>query len=86
LKVKKDGTPVLVSAHGFRSCFKDWAGDGAIAPDEISEFCLGHVKTGLAAAYRRRTAVEKSRELLAQWADYLDVIEGDNVTTFRRSA
>jgi integrase len=75
-----------ISAHGFRSTFKDRAGDRANAPDEVSEFCLGHVKTGLAAAYRRRTAVEKRRELMGLWADYCDVIEGDNVTTFKRSA
>jgi integrase len=75
-----------ISAHGFRSTFKDWAGDRANAPDEVSEFCLGHVKTGLAAAYRRRTAVEKRRELMGLWAHYCDVVEGDKVTTFKRSA
>jgi integrase len=73
-----------ISAHGFRSTFKDWAGDKAHAPDEVSEFCLGHVKTGLAAAYRRTTAVEKRRKLLAQWANYCDVIQGDNVIPFKK--
>jgi integrase len=72
--------------HGFRSCFTDWAGDRAGAPDEISEFCLGHVKTGLATAYRRRTAVEKRRKLLEQWGEYCGAIEGDNVVSFAKPA
>lgn len=73
-----------ITPHGFRSCFKDFASDRTDAPDEVSEFCLGHIKTGLAAAYRRRTAVEKRRELLKRWADYCAVIEGDSITTFKK--
>jgi len=72
--------------HGFRSCFSDWAGDETDAAEETREFCLAHIKRGTAGAYRRMTAVKKRAVLLQQWADHCSVIQGDNVTPFKRSA
>jgi hypothetical protein len=45
-----------ISAHGFRSTFRDWSGDRTEASDEMQKFCPAHVKIGLEAACRGGTA------------------------------
>lgn len=60
-----------VTAHGFRSTFKDWARTHTAYPDEVSELALAHVyddKTR--AAYARDGLLSKRRLLMADWADY----------------
>jgi integrase len=81
-----DSSMLRVVPHGFRSCFSDWAGDETDASEETREFCLAHIKRGTAGAYRRKTAVKKRAVVLQQWADHCAVIQGDNVTPFKRSA
>jgi hypothetical protein len=51
---KIDGKDAIVTAHGFRSSFRDWAGDKTEFPREVAEAALAH-KVGDAAeqAYRR---------------------------------
>jgi hypothetical protein len=57
--------------HGFRSTFRDWAGDETEHSRETIEASLAHALTNKAeAAYRRGTALEKRRTLLAEWADF----------------
>ncbi len=61
-----------VTTHGMRSTFRDWCGDEADFPRELVEQALAHTITNKAEkAYRRGTAVEKRRELMQAWADYL---------------
>jgi integrase len=57
--------------HGFRSTFRDWAGDHADAPREIAEAALGH-KVGDRAeqAYRRGDALQKRRALMEDWSRF----------------
>ena len=57
--------------HGFRSSFRDWAGDETEFPREVAEGCLAH-KVGDATenAYRRSTALKKRRNLLDAWAHF----------------
>lgn len=60
------------TVHGFRSAFSDWCGDCTTFSEETREFALAHVKGDRAeAAYRRGTALEKRRELMKAWAEYL---------------
>jgi integrase len=70
-----------VSQHGFRSTFSDWRGDRTDFPAEIAEFALAHVKGGVEGVYHRATSIAKRRELMEAWANYLDVVEGENVVT-----
>jgi integrase len=70
-----------VTQHGFRSTFSDWRGACTTFDAEVAEFALAHVKKGVEGAYHRDTMIAKRRELMEAWADYLDVIETDNVTT-----
>lgn len=62
---------VNVTAHGFRSTFRDWAGDCTHFPREVIEAALAHsVESKVEAAYRRSDALEKRRELMAAWAEF----------------
>ena len=72
--------------HVFRSCFSDRVGDCTDASEETREFCLAHVKRGVAGAYRHKTAVEKRRVLLEQWADYCGTTEPTNIIPLKRTA
>jgi integrase len=60
-----------VTAHGFRSAFRDWCGDEADVPRELAEASLAHViKNQVERAYRRKSAVERRRAVMQQWCDY----------------
>lgn len=60
------------TVHGFRSSFRDWAGDGTDYPRELAEMALAHaVGDAVEQAYRRGRAIEKRRPLLDDWAKYL---------------
>lgn len=63
-----------VTTHGFRSTFRDWAGDATSYPRELVEQALAHtIQNKAERAYRRGTAVERRRELMEAWAAYLAV-------------
>ncbi len=60
-----------VTVHGFRSAFRDWAGDETSFAREVAEGCLAHgVGSAVEHAYRRSDALEKRRALLEAWSDY----------------
>ena len=78
-----------LTVHGFRSTFRDWAGDETNFPREVAEQALGHVVSGVEGAYRRGDALEKRRELMTAWADYCASSRGDqagNVVPFELKA
>jgi len=57
--------------HGFRSTFRDWAGDCTNYPRDVAEFALAHTLTNaVEAAYRRGSALEKRRQMMEDWATY----------------
>ena len=69
-----------VTIHGFRSSFRDWAGDVAHAPREIAEEALAHaVGNQVERAYRRGDALEQRRQLMAAWARYCEGAAGGEV-------
>src|SRR6202521_132963 len=56
------------TVHGFRSSFRDYAGNVSSYPREITETALAHVIGDKAEqAYRRRDALEKRRKLMEAW-------------------
>jgi hypothetical protein len=61
---------VSVTVHGFRSSFRDWAGDCTNFPKEVAEAALAHTVGGVEGAYRRGDALEKRRRLMDAWAAY----------------
>ena len=59
------------TVHGFRSSFRDWCGDQTQYSREIAEAALAHkIGNKVEQAYRRRSALEKRRELMRQWSSY----------------
>lgn len=67
LRGMRDGMTV----HGFRSAFRDWAGDHSHFPREVIEHALAHqIKDKAEASYRRSAALDKRRRLMEAWARY----------------
>ncbi len=60
-----------ITVHGFRSTFRDWAGEETNFPRDVAEAALAHVVSDQTeAAYRRGTAIEKRRRLMDAWASF----------------
>jgi integrase len=76
-----------LTAHGFRSTFRDWAAERTNFPSEVAEMALAHaVGDKVEAAYRRGDMFEKRRRLAESWADYCSKpAPVDNVTPIRRA-
>jgi integrase len=75
-------SPDYATVHGFRSTFKDWAGDLTAYPNEMSEIAMAHtVDDKVEAAYRRSDMRAKRQRMMADWATYCDgkAVGGDNV-------
>lgn len=68
------------TVHGFRSSFRDWAGNVSSFPREVVETALAHVIGDKAEqAYRRSDALEKRRKLMEAWAGYCEKKPGNIV-------
>ena len=62
---------VPVTVHGFRSTFRDWAGETTIHAREEIEMALAHDNLSKTErAYRRGNALEKRRALMADWSAF----------------
>jgi integrase len=60
-----------LTAHGFRSTFRDWAAECTDFPNEVVEMALAHaVGNKVEAAYRRGDLFDKRRKLMDAWAAY----------------
>ncbi len=60
-----------LTAHGFRSTFRDWAAERTDFPSEVVEMALSHaIGNKVEAAYRRGDLFEKRRRLMDAWAAY----------------
>lgn len=72
------------TVHGFRSSFRDWAGNVSSFPREVTETALAHVIGDNAEqAYRRSDALEKRRKLMEAWAAYCEPTKAGNVFQIR---
>ncbi|TIT18555.1 MAG: DUF4102 domain-containing protein [Mesorhizobium sp.] len=66
-----DGKPKVVTPHGMRSTFKDWATEASDHPRELAEMALAHaVGDAVERAYARGDALQKRRALMEDWATY----------------
>jgi integrase len=60
-----------VTAHGFRSAFRDWTAERTSFPSEVAELALAHtVGDAVERAYRRGDLLDKRRKLMDAWASY----------------
>jgi integrase len=75
-----------ITVHGFRSSFRDWAGNETNFPRELAEHALAHIIGDKAErAYRRSDALARRRELMDAWARHCVPDAEDNVLPFRRA-
>lgn len=59
------------TVHGFRSTFRDWAGDHTNFPRELIEAALAHtIGNAVERAYRRSDAFAKRQALMQAWAGF----------------
>jgi integrase len=88
LKLVQELRPGL-TAHGFRSTFRDWAADQTGYPRDVAEMALAHtIKDKSEAAYRRSDMLERRARLMQDWATYCstDTASTDNVTPIRKKS
>ncbi len=68
--------------HGFRSSFRDWAGEISSYPNHVCEMALAHAVANKAeAAYRRGDLFEKRRQMMQDWADWCLQPPADQTTS-----
>jgi integrase len=86
LALRRIGVTGLTN-HGWRSVAKDAMAEKLDIDNETSEFALGHVKTGLEAAYRRGSSIEKRRVAMEKYSLWLAGIgPATNVVPFVKAA
>lgn len=64
------------TVHGFRSSFRTWCEEQG-KDRVVAELCMGHtVGSAVERAYQRSALLDRRRQLLQEWADYLEQLEG----------
>jgi integrase len=72
------------TVHGFRSTFRDWAGDLTDHPRDVAEAALAHsIGNATEEAYRRATALGKRRKLMNDWSKFCGA---SNLVVLRKEA
>lgn len=70
-----------ITAHGFRSAFRDWAAERTHFPRSVCEAALAHVvKDKTEAAYFRSDLFELRRSLMDAWAKFATAEPADIVS------
>lgn len=71
-----------LTQHGFRSTFRDWAGETTAYPREVCEQALAHrLVDGAEAAYQRGDLLVKRASLMADWAKYCGTVHNEVSST-----
>ena len=66
-----------LTAHGFRSTFRDWASERTRYPHEVAEMALAHtIPSGVERAYRRGDLFAKRARMMSDWAKFSDASSG----------
>ena len=70
--LRSTGLAERATVHGFRSAFRDWAGECTNAPHAVMELSLAHaVGSSVEQAYARSDLIEKRRVLMQTWSDFV---------------
>jgi integrase len=63
---------VSVTAHGFRSTFRDWVAESTQFPNEVAEMALAHtISNKSEASYRRKDMFEKRAVMMEEWSRFV---------------
>ncbi|MCH9027048.1 MAG: integrase arm-type DNA-binding domain-containing protein [Proteobacteria bacterium] len=73
-----------ITAHGFRSSFRDWAAELTNFSREVCEMALAHtVSDKVEAAYLRGDLFDKRRQLMDTWAAFVGSDTSAKILTLR---
>lgn len=65
-----------ITAHGFRSTFRDWCGERTNYPRDVAEMALAHaIGDKVEAAYRRGDLFEKRRRMMRDWGKFTGKVQ-----------
>jgi integrase len=82
----RDNEDNVVTPHGFRSTFRDWAAENTGFENIVVEQALAHtIKNAAEAAYRRGDLLERRRELMEAWARYVTRPAASNVVALKQN-
>jgi integrase len=83
--LRRMGRPEI-TAHGFRSTFRDWVEEQTDTPRAVAEMALSHtVGNAVEAAYRRGDLIEKRKILMAKWAKFCSDVGHNQVVLSLRA-
>lgn len=81
-----DAAGKAITAHGFRSAFRDWAGESTHHPRESIEQALAHgLKDKSEAAYARGDLLAKRAVLMSDWATFVTRSQDSRVLRLRQA-
>lgn len=67
----RDASGSIVTAHGFRSSFRDWVSEASDYSAELAEAALAHAAGDrVVVAYARSDLLERRRPMMAAWSSY----------------
>ena len=70
--LRTNGLAEKMTVHGIRSTFRVWVSEETATPWAVAELALAHrVGTSVEQAYHRTDLLEKRRQLMEDWADFL---------------
>lgn len=77
-----------ITVHGFRSTFRDWAGETTGFPREVIEAALAHgIKDKAEAAHARSDLFDKRRDLMAAWSSVASSYDlGENIVPLAKTS
>ena len=65
-----------ITAHGFRSTFRDWCSERTNYPRDVAEMALAHaIGDKVEAAYRRGDLFEKRRLMMRDWGKFTGKVQ-----------
>ncbi len=71
-----------ITAHGFRSTFRDWASERTNYPRDVAEMALAHaIGDKVEAAYRRGDLFEKRRRMMKEWGKFSGKVQPAGTVT-----
>jgi len=76
------------SPHCFRATFSTWANERGYRPDAIEKQLAHAPRDAVRAAHDRSLLIEERRKMMQDWADWLTMLETENVipANFGRAA
>jgi integrase len=81
------GNPRMITAHGFRSTFRDWIAENTAYPQHVADMAIAHaIPNEVEKAYRRGDLLAKRTNLMRDWCRYLNATKQPaKVTPIRKA-